>query len=122
MARYKLEAQNAPVKSFYGKAEIDSDPSNAFVGNTRLFSYDTEVAVYGAISIPEGEGVGVILNQEWDYSQTTLRHVREFICQTLNYTWNEASTKNIRKNAIKVDDEHIFLPAIIGWYPAEDDE
>ena len=56
-------------KSFYGKALI------RFEGDLKLlFSFDTPVAYIGPDRLP------VMLNG-WDYSQTTLRHVKEFLKQ-----------------------------------------
>ena len=56
-------------KSFYGKALI------RFEGDLKLlFSFDTPVVYIGPDRLP------VMLN-DWDYSQTTLRHVKEFLKQ-----------------------------------------
>ena len=56
-------------KSFYGKAKI------SFEGDRRLLlSYGTPVAFI------EPDRPPVMLN-DWDYSQTTLRHVKEFLKQ-----------------------------------------
>lgn len=56
-------------KSFYGKALI------RFEGDLKLlFSFGTPVAYIGPDRLP------VMLNG-WDYSQTTLRHVKEFLKQ-----------------------------------------
>ena len=56
-------------KSFYGKALI------RFEGDLKLlFSFDTPVVYIGPDLLP------VMLN-DWDYSQTTLRHVKEFLKQ-----------------------------------------
>ena len=53
-------------KSFYGKAIVEEQGDSK-----RLFSYDTLVA-----KISEGK---VTLYPDWDYSATTLRHVRAFL-------------------------------------------
>jgi hypothetical protein len=51
-------------KSFYNKAETDDD---------KLYSYGTLVA-----EIVDGEP---ILHDKWDYSATTIRHVKEWLQQ-----------------------------------------
>ena len=56
-------------KSFYGKAHIVTDDD----GSEILYSYDTPV-----VKIKDGK---VELLAQWDSSQTTLRHVKEFLQQ-----------------------------------------
>ena len=55
-------------KSFYGKAVVKIDGTCK-----RLYSYDTLVC--------EIEGERVTLHDKWDYSATTLRHVKAFLIQ-----------------------------------------
>jgi len=64
MARGYLQPQHDSRASFYNKAEFDDD---------KLYSYGTLVA-----EIVDGKPV---LYPDWDYSQTTIRHVREFLRQ-----------------------------------------
>ncbi len=64
MARGYLQPQYDSRASFYNKAETDDD---------KLYSYGTLVA-----EIVDGKPV---LYPDWDYSQTTIRHVREFLRQ-----------------------------------------
>lgn len=64
MARGYLQPQYDSRASFYNKAEFDDD---------KLYSYGTLVA-----EIVDGKPV---LYPDWDYSQTTIRHVREFLRQ-----------------------------------------
>lgn len=56
-------------KSFYGKAHVVTDDD----GTEILYSYDTPV-----VKIKDGK---VELLAQWDSSQTTLRHVKEFLQQ-----------------------------------------
>lgn len=64
MARGYLQPQYDSRASFYNKAETDDD---------KLYSYGTLVA-----EIIDGKPV---LYPDWDYSATTIRHVREFLRQ-----------------------------------------
>ena len=64
MARSYLKPEYDSRASFYNKAETDDD---------KLYSYGTLVA-----EIINGKPV---LYDDWDYSQTTIRHVREFLRQ-----------------------------------------
>lgn len=64
MARGYLQPKYDSRKSFYNKAEFDDD---------KLYSYGKLVA-----EIVDGKPV---LYPDWDYSQTTIRHVREFLRQ-----------------------------------------
>ncbi len=65
----ELSAQNDSRKSFYGKAHVVTDDD----GTQILYSYDTPV-----VEIRDGK---VKLLAQWDSSQTTLRHVKEFLKQ-----------------------------------------
>ena len=64
MARGYLKPEYDSRASFYNKAETDDD---------KLYSYGTLVA-----DIVDGEPV---LYPDWSYSQTTIRHVREWLRQ-----------------------------------------
>ena len=66
---YELEARYDSRKSFYGKAHIIDHGNNHF----ELQSYDTIVAEIN-------NGV-VVWDALGEYSQTTNRHIREFIKQ-----------------------------------------
>lgn len=66
-----LEPRYDSRQSFYGKAYY-TEPARD--GSITLYSYDTPVVRICA----DGE---VELLPAWDYSQTTLRHVREFLKQ-----------------------------------------
>ena len=65
MKTYELTPNNGR-KSFYGKAIVKEDN-----GEKRLYSYDTLVC-----TIKDGE---VHLTSDWDYSATTLTHLRSFL-------------------------------------------
>ena len=73
---YKLEPEYEGRASYYGKAlvtahDTDSDDGTAY----DLYSYGTHVATYC-------DGTGLVeLFPEWDYSATTVRHVKEFLAQ-----------------------------------------
>ncbi len=65
---YDMHPQYDARQSFYGKARIDDEN-----GVLTLYSYNTPVA-----KISNGT---VELLPKWDWSQTTLRHVKEFLKQ-----------------------------------------
>lgn len=65
-----LEPRYDSRKSFYGKAHVVDDSD----GSQILYSYDTPVCKINS----RGE---VELLAQWDSSQTTLRHVKEFLQQ-----------------------------------------
>lgn len=65
---YDMSPQHDSRQSFYGKARVDDN------GNEKtLYSYNTPVAKI--------VGNKVELLPKWDWSQTTLRHVKEFLKQ-----------------------------------------
>lgn len=68
--------------SFYGKAMVDYSR-----GVKTLFSYGTKVATI--------KNNVVTLGGSYDYSQTTLRHVKEFLKQETNFFVD--GVKDIRK-------------------------
>lgn len=61
-------------KSFYGKARVTVNPA----ATVELRSYGTIVAT---IDIRDPYNKRVTLRPAWDYSATTLRHVKEFLRQ-----------------------------------------
>lgn len=65
MTRYELTPYNRQ-KSFYGKAIVEEDN-----GEKRLYSYGTRIC-----TIKDGK---VHLTSAWDYSATTLKHLRSFL-------------------------------------------
>ena len=65
---YELAARFDARKSFYGKDQVEDIPDGVF-----LYSYNRNVAkIIGGI---------LILCPDWNYSQTTRRHVKEFCKQ-----------------------------------------
>ena len=69
---YELTPKFDSHKSFYGKAIVENQTDGyAYV----LKSYGVKVA-----AIEYGTGTAVLF-PDWDYSATTLRHVKEFIRQ-----------------------------------------
>lgn len=85
--KYALNPNYDSRKSFYNKAIVECLNSIK-----TLYSYSTKVA--------EIENGKITLYSAWDYSQTTLRHVKEFLRQN-NVCIN--SVKDIR-NLIKSGD------------------
>lgn len=91
---YGLEPQNDNRKSFYGKAKVFVDDN----GVETLYSYDTPVAKI--------EGGKLTLLPRWDESQTTLRHVREFLRQ---HGLKADSLAQMRKDYLKEDFERVDI-------------
>ena len=69
MEFYELDCRYDARQSFYGKAKVVVDK-----GCKTLYSYDTPVAKINR----KGE---LKLLSYWDYSQTTMRHIKEFMRQ-----------------------------------------
>ena len=69
MNRYQLIPQYDNRKSFYGKATVVVEG-----GTKTLTSYTTEVARIA-------DGIFKLIADEYAYSLTTMRHVREFMKQ-----------------------------------------
>jgi hypothetical protein len=65
---YELTTRFDARKSFYGKAQVEDTTEGVF-----LYSYNRNVA-----KIIGGQ---LILCPDWNYSQTTRRHVKEFCKQ-----------------------------------------
>ena len=80
-----LEPEYDARKSFYGKAFIEQTPTGP-----ELYSYGTRVA-----KIEDGK---VVLFRLWNSSQTTLRHVKEFLRQ---YGFKADTQKQIEKDYLK---------------------
>ena len=66
---YELIPEYDSRQSFYGKARIEMDME----GVVSLYSYNTLVCYI--------KNKNVVLCDAWDYSATTLRHVKEFLRQ-----------------------------------------
>ena len=90
---YQLTAVFDNRNSFYGKAKVMDVTNDWGVHKKTLISYDTKVALFGLSET--GENV-MYLASEWDSSQTTLRHVKEFIKQSFGY-FNDITKKDISK-------------------------
>ena len=85
MTKTELTPRNGR-KSFYGKAIIEDYGD----GHKRLLSYDTPVC-----EIKDGEA---ILLKDWDYSNTTIGHVRAFLESNGFYAGSKAEIgKTYRK-------------------------
>ena len=72
MSSYELRAIYDSHRSFYGKAIVEEGEDCA-----TLYSYGVPVCRYDS---KHGEGMFMLMGK-WDYSATTLRHVREFLRQ-----------------------------------------
>ena len=90
-ARYGLEPQYDARKSFYGKAHVEDDN-----GILTLFSYDTPVC-----RISNGK---VELLDKWDSSQTTLRHVKEFLQQNGFKVGSKAQMAKLYGESLRKED------------------
>lgn len=88
MTKTELHPTNGR-KSFYGKAIVE-DYGN---GHKRLLSYDTPVCV-----IKDGEAK---LLKDWDYSNTTVIHVRTFLETNGFYAGSKAEIGKTYKRASK---------------------
>ena len=86
MEFYELDCRYDARQSFYGKAKVVVDK-----GCKTLYSYDTKVAQINR----KGE---LKLFPYWDYSQTTMRHVKEFMRQN---GFRVDTVAQIRKEYIK---------------------
>lgn len=69
MVLCELAARFDSRKSFYGKAQVAQDENES-----TLYSYNTQVAKVD-------KNGKLTLFPAWNYSQTTRRHVREFVKQ-----------------------------------------
>lgn len=72
--RYELEARYDVRQSFYRKAYVEIDNDEHIIS---LLSYDTLVLVY---DVGEHNGYVKILDEDY-LTNTTLRHVKEFLKQ-----------------------------------------
>lgn len=92
-------------KSFYGKAYTET--SGAWGQTCTLYSYETPVAMVGYLALENGdERRALVLLDYWDYSPTTLRHVKEFARQNGFYV---TSKRDILRKAIDVCGELAIL-------------
>lgn len=92
---YGLRPEYDTRKSFGGKANVEIDG----YGTETLYSYDTPVARYTKDGTVE-------LLPKWDYSQTTLRHVKEFLRQ---HGLKADSLAQIRKDYLKENFERVDI-------------
>ena len=81
-AIYELTARYDRRKSFYGKARIIETPQTI-----TLQSYDTRILQYDKRT----KKIKFLCRDAWAYSQTTNRHINEFIKQ---FTNENALSKN----------------------------
>ena len=69
---YELTARYDRRKSFYGKAKIKESPKYY-----TLISYDTEILR----TDKNDKNIKFLCRDEWAFSQTTCRHINEFLKQ-----------------------------------------
>ena len=94
---YELSVRYDSRQSFYGKAQVAIED-----GGKVLYSYNTKVAKI----IPGDE---VTLYRQWDCSNTTLRHVKEFLKQETNFFIDNKKDieKLIKEEKIKTDYSYV---------------
>ena len=93
MDKYELQTKHDLRQSFYGKAKVTTHLNEQQEKIISLYSYNTLVSY-----INETQNKAVVLNT---YSQTTLRHIKEFLKQQ----GFKAETKTqIEKDYIKVQE------------------
>lgn len=100
--KYDLKSRFDSRKSFYNKAVVEQDIEN---NADLLYSYDTLVA-----KVERGK---VFLFPSWDYSLTTLRHVKEFLKQQgfvadtkkqISKDYLAVNTRKIIKKGVKMSE------------------
>lgn len=85
MQVYDLSTRYDARQSFYGKARVEAD-----YPEVRLISYTTHVAsIKYNPEIPDDKGTPEVYGT---YSQTTLRHIKEFLLQ---YGFRAENSKQI---------------------------
>lgn len=72
---YELTARYDRRKSFYGKAQIIETPQTL-----TLLSYSTQILQYNKRT----KKIKYLCRDEWAYTQTTNRHINEFLLQFTN--------------------------------------
>lgn len=82
MMYYELTPRYDSRKSFYGKAHIKETPKFY-----TLISYDTEILKLNK----ETQELTFLCRSEWAFTQTTNRHINDFLKQ---YTNERAKSKN----------------------------
>lgn len=82
--RYELKPKHEKVKSYYGKAYVErtDDTEHPWCWTLTLYSYDTKIADAEFFE-HEGEEIcdGFTFTKDWNFSNTTRRHLREFMRQ-----------------------------------------
>lgn len=78
------------------------------------------LAVYSAMTLPTGEGFGVLLHEGWD-NDASFDHVCEFLTEVFDVSYQTDTADNIREKAVDLDDDVLFVPSpTYGWYPADE--
>lgn len=81
----ELKAVHSNQKGFYGKACVHQ--VNSYIID--LYSYDTRVCTVNRATRT------ITLREQWDRSNTTLRHVREFLAQCCNERFAHVSKRQL---------------------------
>jgi hypothetical protein len=87
---YELGVRYDARQSFYGKAKVEESR-----GCKTLYSYDTPVMRINRSNQP-------VFLQAWDYSQTTLRHCKEFLRQNGFWVDNKADMLKLCKDYSRI--------------------
>lgn len=98
IAMFELVPHYENRKSYYGKAVVETCSGE---GGFYLYSYGTEAAFVSSV---ERE---ITLTWAWDYSATTLRHVREFLAQYADAAFAHTSKRDIAR-ALESGELHGF--------------
>lgn len=81
----ELKAVHSHQKGFYGKACVHE--VNSYIID--LYSYDTRVCTVNRATHT------IALREQWDRSNTTLRHIREFLAQCCDERFAHASKRQL---------------------------
>lgn len=92
---YYLQPEYSSQRSFYRKAYVMIEDNKK-----SLYSYNTLIAV-----IYREDDTHIFLTKNWDYSMTTLKHLKEFFRQNNMKIYSKKDITNlIKDNTIEVED------------------
>ena len=106
----ELKAVYSNQKGFYGKAcvhEVNSYIIDLYSYIIDLYSYDTLVCSVNRATHT------IALREQWDRSNTTLRHVREFLAQCCDERFAHASKRQLIA-AVRSGREMHGWPIVLG--------
>lgn len=95
-----VNLKNLKVEQFHNKNQFLIDLGGAYA----LQSYDSLVAIYDSIDRV------LYLGENWDYSQTTRKHIYMFIEEFYPSLWSFLKEKNNKRKALQkvLDDEWFY--------------